>query len=269
MTLEQLRIFIAVAEHEHVTRGAEDLNLTQSAVSAAIAALESQHGMKLFERVGRRIRLTATGRAFIPEARAVLARASAAERVLEDHADLTRGSLTLSASQTLASYWLPPFMVKFRAAHPGIDLQLAVGNSEQVVSDIENLRADLGFVEGGAPADALLDLQLGEDEMYIVLAPGHPWTRHPPSPSELAQGPWVMRERGSGTRARMDAMLAELGAMPITPASVLELPSNEAIRAAVAAGGGATLLSRRERWSGLTAYRPAGASGYCVTPSGI
>src|SRR5580704_9498201 len=107
MTLEQLRIFVAVAEREHVTRGARDLNLTQSATSAAIAALEARYATQLFDRVGRRIALTEAGRLFLVEAKALLAQAAAAEMVLVDLAGLKRGTLTLAASQTVGNYWLP------------------------------------------------------------------------------------------------------------------------------------------------------------------
>jgi len=100
MTLEQLRIFVAVAEKQHVTRAASELNLTQSATSAAIAALEARYGIKLFDRVGRGIVLTRTGSDFLVEARAVLARAKDATQVLNDLAGLKRGSLSLAASHT-------------------------------------------------------------------------------------------------------------------------------------------------------------------------
>src|SRR5215468_5034327 len=124
MTLEQLRIFEAVADREHVTRAAEALNLTQSAVSAAIAALENRHAVALFSRVGRRVELTDAGRLFLDEARAVLARARAAELALSEIAGLERGALTIYASQTIASYWLPPRLVSFRRAHPRITINL-------------------------------------------------------------------------------------------------------------------------------------------------
>lgn len=131
MTLEQLRIFVAVAEREHVTLGARDLNLTQSATSAAIAALEALRD-QAFDRVGRRIALTETGRIFLAEAKAVLARASAAETVLDDLAGLRRGSLGLAASQTVANYWLPRIIHQYRRRYPGIALTLTIGNTEFV-----------------------------------------------------------------------------------------------------------------------------------------
>src|ERR1700686_5502419 len=114
MTLEQLRIFIAVAEKQHVTRAASELNLTQSATSAAIAALETRYGIKLFARIGRGIVLTLPGRNFLNEARAVVARAKAAAQILDDLAGLKCGSLNLAASQTVANYWLPPRIETFR-----------------------------------------------------------------------------------------------------------------------------------------------------------
>ena len=113
MTLEQLRIFVAVAEREHVTQAARDLHLTQSATSAAVAALEARYATRLFDRIGRRIALTEAGRLFLEEAKAVLARASAAELVLTDLAGVVRGTLRVSASQTVANYWLPGVLNRF------------------------------------------------------------------------------------------------------------------------------------------------------------
>ena len=106
MTLEQLRVFVAVAERQHVTRAAEALNVAQSAVSASIAALEGRHGAKLFHRVGRRIEFTEAGALFLAEARAVFARAELAELVLSELGELKRGVLSVYASQTIAGYWL-------------------------------------------------------------------------------------------------------------------------------------------------------------------
>src|SRR5258708_29418255 len=131
MTLEQLRIFIAVAEKQHVTRAAAELNLTQSATSAAMAALETRYDIKLFDRIGRGIVLTQTGRDFLIEARAVLARARAAAQVLNDLAGLKRGSLTIAASQTVADYWLPGPIQTFYPAYPRIDPHATHAKTEQ------------------------------------------------------------------------------------------------------------------------------------------
>ncbi len=136
MTLDQLRIFVAVAERQHVTRAAEALNLVQSAVSAAINALESRHAVKLFHRVGRGIELTEAGGVFLGEARAVLARAQAAELVLADLSGMRRGTLAIQASQTIASHWLPRHLVAFRAAYPDIVLRLGIGNTAEAAEAV-------------------------------------------------------------------------------------------------------------------------------------
>src|ERR1700676_5233228 len=132
MTLEQLRVFVAVAERQHVTRAAEALNLAQSAVSSAIAGLEARHKVKLFNRIGRGIELTEAGTLFLVEARAVLARAEAAESALSELGGLKRGTLVVQASQTIASFWLPRHLVAFRRAHAGLVMRLEIGNPAQV-----------------------------------------------------------------------------------------------------------------------------------------
>jgi len=244
MTLDQLRIFIAVAEREHITRAAAALNLTQSAVSAAIAALEERHAVRLFDRVGRRIVLTESGRVFLDEARSVLARAEQAERVLGDLAGLRRGTLRLAASQTVANYWLPPLMQRFHATYPGFTLELTTGNTADVVRMVHAATVDLGFVEGEVDDPALSARPLPGDELALVVAPGHAWTRTPPvTRAALRAGPWVLREPGSGTRAVCEAALASHGLATADIDIALELPSNEAVRTAVEAGPGATVLS--------------------------
>src|ERR1700761_6004194 len=148
MTLEQLRIFVAVATREHVTRAAADLNLTQSAVSAAISSLETRHDVRLFDRVGRNIVLNQAGELFLQEARAVLARAAAAETALADLGGLKRGRLSVHASQTIASYWLPERLVAFRQAHPGIEVEVEIGNTAEAAKAVIEGAAELGLVEG-------------------------------------------------------------------------------------------------------------------------
>ncbi|MDE2111948.1 MAG: LysR family transcriptional regulator [Alphaproteobacteria bacterium] len=245
MTLEQLRIFVAVAEREHVTRAAHYLRLTQSATSAAIAALEARYATKLFNRIGRRIELTPAGRVFLAEARAVLARAAAAETILADVAGLRRGSLTLAASQTVGNYWLPPLMHRYRAAYPGIAVNLTIGNTETVAAKVRDGAADLGFVEA-AVTDPLLSLTpVAEDELVLVTSAGRkPAKKRSLTPADLKGLRWVFREQGSGTRTIFEAAMSGLGVDVSELDVVLELPSNEAVRAAVLDGAGAALLSK-------------------------
>src|SRR5262249_16115981 len=245
MTLEQLRIFEAVAEREHVTRAAEALNLTQSAVSAAIAALEERHEVALFNRVGRRIELTDAGRQFLDEARAVLARARAAELALSEIAGLERGALTIYASQTIASYWLPPRLVSFRRAHPHITINLVARNTAEVAKAVQDGAADLGFVEGRVAADDLVHQAVARDRLPPGVGPRHPWaSRRSIKGPDLLAAEWVLRERGSGTRSEFEDALTRWALSADRLNVVLELPSNEAVRMAVEAGAGATVISR-------------------------
>ncbi len=244
MTLEQLRVFICVAECEHMTRAARELNLTQSAASAAIAALEERHGVKLFDRIGRRIALTAAGRVFLGEAKAVLARSWAAEQALGDLAGLKTGELVLAASQTVGSYWLPRRIIHFRTLYPGLTIKLRIGNTLMVAALASGGEVDLGFVEGEVSDPALAVRPVGADELVVVAAPEKRGLLDSLDAGGLAAAPWVAREKGSGTRAALEAALTEFGVDASARHIVLELPSNEAIRAAVEAGAGLAVMSR-------------------------
>jgi DNA-binding transcriptional LysR family regulator len=243
MTFEQLRIFVAVAEREHVTRGARELNLTQSATSAAIAALETRYATKLFDRVGRRIALTDAGRVFLVEARAVLARVAAAEATLFDLAGLECGALSVAASQTVGNYWLPPILHRYRALYPKIAIELKICNTLAAADMARESVVDLAVVEGEIDDKFLAIEPVAWDELKIVTFPGHPWTSATPRLSEdHAAANWVLREKGSGTRAIFEAVLRELGVDAETLPITLELPTHEAIAAAVAAGAGVAVL---------------------------
>ena len=244
MTLEQLRVFVAVAERQHVTRAAEVLHLAQSAVSAAIAALEVRYGAKLFHRVGRGIELTEAGSLFLQEARSVLARAATAELVLSELGGLTRGTLNVAASQTIAGYWLPRHLVAYRRAHPGIEIRLVIGNTAQVVAAVHDGTAELGFVEGAVSDPAVSGRAVARDRLVIVVGPEHPWTqRDSITLEDIGEADWVLREPGSGTRSEFEQALSSRGVLPDRLRVALELPSNEAVRGAVEAGMGATAIS--------------------------
>jgi len=240
MTLEQLRIFIAVAERQHMTRAASALNATQSTVSAAIAALEERHDVKLFDRVGRGIALTDAGKIFFAEAVDVVARATNAERVLTEIGDLRRGCLRLVASQTIAGYWLPPRLATFRERYPDIAIDLAIGNTGQAAQCVRDGAAELGFVEGFVDESALARWQLGEDHM--VLVSGTAVTGRI-DPAWLRNAPWVLREPGSGTRSSFEQTLAAMRVDAADLRIALVMPSNEAVLTAVAAGAGVAVLS--------------------------
>jgi DNA-binding transcriptional LysR family regulator len=244
MTLEQLRIFVEVAERQHLTQAAAVLALTPSAVSASIRVLEERYGTPLFNRIGRRIETNEAGQIFLVEARATLASARAAELTLAELGGLKRGTLRIRASQTIASYWLPPLLVRFRQAYPLIELDLAVGNTGQVAQTVLDGGADLGFIEGHIDAPSLAVETIAEDRLVAVVAPGHPWAGGGRlAPARLLESRWIMRERGSGTRSAFEEMLRHAGIDPQALDVALTLPSNEAVRSAVLAGPFAAVVS--------------------------
>lgn len=244
MTFEQLRIFLAVAEREHVTRAAEALNLTQSTVSAAIAALEGRYNVKLFHRIGRRIELTEEGRIFAGDTRTILATVRSAEAALADLGGAPRGTLSVFASQTIASYWLPQHLVNFRKLYPQVDLRLDAGNTAQCVRAVNLGAADLGFIEGVIDDPGVAVELVALDRLVIVVGTNHPWAqRAPRSASELCELQWVLRENGSGTRSSLEEALRMHGVQPAELKVAIELPSNEGVCNAVAAGQFATAVS--------------------------
>ena len=253
MTLDQLRIFVDVAERENMTRAAEALRLTQSAVSGAVSALETRHGVALFHRVGRRIELTQDGRTFLEEARSVLRSAAAADQVLSELRGLKRGRINIHASQTTASYWLPERLARFKARHPQIIINVVIENTTQVISAVVDGAAELGFIEDSVRVDALRAWPVHQDHLTIVVHAKHPWAklRRRLKAAEIYSAKWVMRERGSGTRAVFEDVLRRDGIKPERLHISLELPSNEAVRAAVEAGAGATAISQVVVRSGL------------------
>src|SRR5262249_48735185 len=161
----------------------------QSAASHAIAALEKRHDTKLFNRVGRRIELTEAGHAFLAEAKAVLARADAAELALSEFGGLKRGNLSVQASQTIASYWLPRHLVASRRAYPQIQIRLETGNTAQVASAIESGAAELGFVEGVVENEHFASMPVARDQLIVVVGPEHSWvTRARLTAGDLLKG---------------------------------------------------------------------------------
>jgi DNA-binding transcriptional LysR family regulator len=224
-----------------MTAAARALNITQSAASAAIAALEARHTVKLFHRVGRGIALTEAGQMLLIEARGVLARAAAAETMLEEFGGLKRGTLRVVASQTIAAYWLPPILVAFRNRYPSLSVELAIGNTEQAAARVHEGEADLGIVEGEVDDPALAHWRIGEDRLVLVQAT--PFTKTRIDAAWLRRAHWVEREQGSGTRSTLDRHLRALGVDPDTLDVVLVLPSNESVRTAVEAGAGVAVLS--------------------------
>ena len=245
MTLTQLKIFIAVAEVGNVTKAAEVLGMTQSAASAAIAAIEDIYQVQLFERVGRSIELSEAGRRFLPEAQSVIASAKAATRHLRSFSGKTYGKLQIAASQTIANYWLPQRLATFHSRNPEVMLNVKMSNTRDVEQAVLKGTANIGFVEGKITSDKLALVEVDHDQPLIV-ASAKRWSTFGMSSNEINPKiiPWVVREKGSGTRKVLEDFIDQSNFSWDDLDIVLELPSNESVREAVIAGVGATLISR-------------------------
>ncbi len=254
MTLDQLRIFIEVAERGHMTRAAEALAMSQSAASAAIAALEASYEIRLFDRIGRGIQLTEAGRIFLREAHAVLDRASMAGSVLQDLAGSPSGPLAIAASQTIATYWLPRRLAAFHAANPRVRLNVVMRNTHEVESAVVEGEVNVGLVEGPTQHAALIREQIDRDHIVLVVASDRlPVPVDAAGRLDLRAITWVIREAGSGTRRLLEDLAAREGLSLDDLNIFLVLPSNEAVREAIEAGAGATIISRHVVASAIAA----------------
>jgi DNA-binding transcriptional LysR family regulator len=243
MTLEQLRVFVAVAECEHIRRAAERLHLAPSAVSHVVTQLEREFGLAFFHRIGRRIELADNGRVFLDEARALLGRADAARERLLDLSGLRQGVLHVHASHTIANYWLPARLNDFHAQHPNIHLGITIANTTEIARVLRSGEAALGLVEGELPSPDLASEVVALDQLVLIVAPDHPWAEAAPHPEDLYQSAWVSREQGSGTRLEFESDLERLGVDPARLTIMMEVASNEAMASAVETGRAAAVLS--------------------------
>ncbi len=183
MTLEQLRIFLAVSEMLHFTRAAEALYITQPAVSAAIQTLETEYGTRLFHRIGRHIEITDAGKLLQGEAQKILDHVQLTERGLRELNNLQRGELKLGASLTVGNYWLPEKISQFKQLYPGIYINCKLGNAEEICEGTAVGMYDLGLVTGEIKASlqhCLEKEEVGSDRLQIVVSKFHPWFQRNP-----------------------------------------------------------------------------------------
>ncbi|HEX5832110.1 MAG TPA: LysR substrate-binding domain-containing protein [Gemmatimonadaceae bacterium] len=242
LNLHSLRLFAAVAEHGGFSRAAAALRVSQPAVSKAVRSLEAQVGLPLLERQARGVRLTEAGAALHARARELYAVERTAEEELLALRGLERGVLRIGASTTVATYLVPPLLGRFRERHPGITLHVTSANTRAVARLLLQRRLDTALVEGPVAHPRLAVRPWREDELVVIAPADHPLARARRVRAEaLAAEPFIVREKGSGTRAVAEAALAARG---LAPRTVMRLGSTEAIKQAVAAGLGLAIVSR-------------------------
>ena len=242
LTLRQLEIFERVAKSEHVTKASEQLLLSQSAVSMAIAELEKFACAPLFERRGKRLFLNDRGRQILPEVHEILKRVGVIEQFLSESLGEPIGVLKVGASTTIGNYLLPLIVGEFSRQYPRAKALLYVGNTRQIETAVENGEYDLGLVEGPSHNTSLASAPWRDDELVVITGKEHPWARKKnASINMIDAAPWIMREKGSGTR---EIFQTAMDAKGIKYSIAVELGHTEAIKKAVEAGLGVGCLSR-------------------------
>lgn len=244
MNLHHLLIFAKVAEKRHFTQAAEELLISQPAVSKQIRELERAVGQPLFKLIGRQIYLTEAGEVLYDYARRIFALVDEAEAQLDDMRDLDRGHLAIGASTTIGIYLLPDLLGHYRAHYPKIELSLEIANADDIQERLLANEIEIGFVEGPVTHADLHHEVWQRDELVLIVSKEHPLAQqeHLHVEEILAKNyPFLLREQGSGTREVFEQVLASRGLPAIRP--FMELGNTEAIKKAVIAGLGISFVS--------------------------
>lgn len=242
MNLNHLRVFASVAQHGSLTRAARALHVSQPAVSKQLGDLESDLGAVLVDRLPRGVRLTAAGEVLFAHAQRILNAERAAESELRDLVELDAGRLSIGASTTVGSYFVPSLFGELHRSHPRVQLELHIANTSAIQDAVLDNRLDLGLTEGFVSSDALSVEKLAADELVAIAAPGHPALERAPLPARaLVTLPLLMREPGSGSRDVVEAALLERG---LRAQPIMALGSTEALKNAVLHGLGIAIVSR-------------------------
>jgi len=242
MDFLRLTIFQAVARHLSFSKAADELQLSQPAVSKHIQQLEAELGVRLFQRTGRRVELTEAGRLVLDYAKRLSFLSEEMRRALSELEGVQRGYLRLGASSTPGLYLVPDLLVRFRREFPGVETTLVISNSADVARRVGIGEIDLGFVGAVPQLPGLLVRNFADDEIVLIVPAGHALTRRLKfAPESLAQEVLIVREPGSATRQVAEVNLARLG---VSPRQVMEMSGSEAVKRVVAAGLGIAFISR-------------------------
>ncbi len=239
ISLRQIEVFASIAATGSVRGAAEQLHLTQPAISMALAELERQLGAPVFDRERGRLRLNARGREQLPQAREILERLRDMLRGNPERAGELSGELRIGASNTVGNYLVGELLGPFVARHPMVSLQLDVGNTRSITQKLLDHEADLACVEGPVNHPRLETLPWRTDALVVCAAPSHPLAAKARlRPEDFADARWILRERGSATRSQTEQAMSALPPGRI----LLELGQIEAIKQAVMAGLGIACL---------------------------
>ena len=244
LNFHQLYIFQMAATHLNFSRAAEAMEITQPAVSIQVQELEKFLGITLFHRRPRGLRITEAGDAVLAYAQQIFALSSQLVETVQEMEELHTGHLVLGASSTPGEYVLPSAVGRFRQIHPGIQVELVIGNTRYIMQRILDRDMDLGII-GDHVEEYSNELEMvyyQDDDIVLVAAPSHPVTSVVrPSVEQIVKLGLVTREEGSATRLAAERQFRSMGTVPII---AMELGSNQAVKQAATAGGGIGIISR-------------------------
>lgn len=241
MNLDKLRIFYAVANHNSFTRASEDLFLTQPGISKHIKHLEDYYGLRLFDRLGKKVVLTQAGDVLYESTQRILQLIDDAKEKIDDLKAMAGGKISVGASFTAGIHIIPEILGRFYRMYPEIEILLDISLSHYVAEKVIANELDIGFI--GAPYDdeRLITKKLCEDRLVVIIPKDHQWNRRKSIKlAELADQPFILAKKGSGTRAIIEKQLQNTG---VNLQKKIEFGNTEAVKKAVAAGIGVSIIS--------------------------
>jgi DNA-binding transcriptional LysR family regulator len=240
----RLKVFRVVAAHMNFSRAAEELLLTQPAVTQQIKALEEEYGVPLFDRRGGRIALTPGGRALLPFALKLKEMSDEARAAVANAAGTLAGQLAVGASQTIGQYLLPALLADFLRGHPRVAVAAMSGNTDGILEALAGRRIELALIEGPALRKDVHVEPFMEDRLVLAVPAGHEWAEQEVDAEALKEAPLLMREFGSGSRRVVEKALADAGVGRKALTVRMELDSTEGQLSAVEAGLGVAFVSQ-------------------------
>ncbi|MBF0154359.1 MAG: LysR family transcriptional regulator [Magnetococcales bacterium] len=240
----RLRVFYAVAKHLSFTRAAEELYLTQPAVTFQIRQLEEHFNTRLFDRHHNRISLTDAGQVVFTYAERILELYRETEKAINEMTGVTKGVVKLGASTTIGEYLMPKILSIYHSQFPSVQIRLTIHNTRLVIRKLEDATIDVGLVEGPVRNKNVTISPCTEDELVVIMPRNHPLAEYEElTIAHMREYPFVSREEGSGTRAVITEFLGKAG-LPYEQLNVvLELGSTESIKGAVEGGVGISIVS--------------------------
>lgn len=237
----RIQVVLSVAKHQNFSKAADELHMSQPAVSQQVQSLELELGVKLFERNTKRVRLTKAGAIVVHYGETMAQAFASMKRLIDDLKYEVGGPMSIGASYTFGEYILPYVLASFCEKHPTVRPRIDITNTQHVVDLLVNDSIDLGIVEGLVTSNHVSSEAIANDRMVVIASSESRLVKEPSiSPEDLRNTTWILREPGSGTRAAADDLLRVLG---VTPLSILEFSSTQALKESVEAGLGVSVLS--------------------------